>query len=539
MGFVFISYSRKDTEIVDDVVSKLRNDGFEIWLDRESIKGGDLWRKEIVKAIQTTDAFLLMLSPSSAQSKNVRKEVDLAENANRSLFPFILASVELPEELQYQLIGIQWIEFYKDPERKYQELVEVLQKQQNKSIQPPEILGVEVALPERNLKSFGLNDQQNIIHTLAETSETSSADLHISNITDGSVHLFVDMPADAAYTLKTAALNRDGRLLKQGIEALRFNGEENYVLVSSGEIGPLQLTKRKPPFIKRLLKGGFWLGIIAVIVWILTLGPGKQVLFSTPTAIFTPTYRPTLTPTKTYTPIVSSTPTPLPTSTYSPTSTSQPNIPPSQPEFVSPLHGDHISCDGPAALVWRPAYDADGIAGYEVNLATGGINIFFKQVDGNTTQLDISNEVYKYCNQWLQWRVHAVDQTGLWGDWPDSLVFLAENTPPPAPIIDVDPKQSNGNVSCYASPKLFWNQPSDSNGIANYQIIVDAYNNGSGQWDNIIDEITASTSFDISTLPSKYCNQWIRAKVVARDGLGAWGDWSPWIQFLLELPTPG
>jgi len=117
-----------------------------------------------------------------------------------------------------------------------------------------------------------------------------------------------------------------------------------------------------------------------------------------------------------------------------------------------------------------------------------------------------------------------MDQTGLWGDWAEGVVFFTENTPPPAPMIDVDPKQGNGNVSCYATPKLFWNEPYDSNGIIGYQVVIDVYNNGSGQWENIINETTASNSFDISFLPSKFCNQWIRAQVEAQDGLGAWGS---------------
>ena len=115
MSHVFVSYSRKDSETVTNIVARLEGDGLSVWFDCEDIRGGELWRETIVKAIDTAYAFVLMLSPNSVASENVRKEVDLAEGANRHLLPVMLASVELPAKLRYQLAGIQWIEYYRDP----------------------------------------------------------------------------------------------------------------------------------------------------------------------------------------------------------------------------------------------------------------------------------------------------------------------------------------------------------------------------------------------------------------------------------------
>ncbi len=84
MGFVFISYSRKDRKKVDSIVSKLQEDDLEVWIDRESIKGGKLWTVEIVEAIDTADSFVLMLSPNATESDNVRKEVHLAQDSRSS-----------------------------------------------------------------------------------------------------------------------------------------------------------------------------------------------------------------------------------------------------------------------------------------------------------------------------------------------------------------------------------------------------------------------------------------------------------------------
>ena len=51
MGHLFISYSRRDTKVVDRLVRKLEIVGHDVWLDREDIQGGALWRQQIVRGI--------------------------------------------------------------------------------------------------------------------------------------------------------------------------------------------------------------------------------------------------------------------------------------------------------------------------------------------------------------------------------------------------------------------------------------------------------------------------------------------------------
>ena len=85
MTQVFTSYSRRDTEVVDTIVGKMSQAGITVWIDREAIKAGNTWRVQIVQAIDTCNAFVLMLSPNSAASDNVRKEIDLAQDSGRTI----------------------------------------------------------------------------------------------------------------------------------------------------------------------------------------------------------------------------------------------------------------------------------------------------------------------------------------------------------------------------------------------------------------------------------------------------------------------
>ena len=456
MGFIFISYSRQDTNTVDEIVARLKRDGFDVWIDRANIKGGDLWTVAIVEAIDTADSFVLMLSPSSTASDNVRKEVQLAQDASKKLFPFLLAAVKLPPQFRYQLAGIQIIDYAGNPEEKYKELVEVLNANREKLADAPmpETRQVEVVIGKGDVSKVGAAEKESLLNTIANIAETTRASLNITKVFAGSVHVVIEMPTHAAYVLKTAALNRDNRLLKHGIDAIRLNGEENFVLTTSGEIGLLQAHKQNPPIFKRLLKGGFWLGVIAVIAWIMTLGPGKPVFFPTPTPTstqtFTPTATKTSTPTKTKTPTLTptktNTPTPTftatftftPTKTFTPTIT--PNTPPTAPQNIyekaDEYYGGQVVCsfDFPKGvyLSWDPSYDSGWVDYYQVQVYVKNGSQWNIVLDTNTVSnsLDITYVVNSAdCGKDFGVQVRAVDNNRAQSNWSAWYPFLS--VPPP------------------------------------------------------------------------------------------------------------
>lgn len=111
MSHVFVSYSRKDTAFVDQLIRDLEGKGIEVWVDREDIRGGDRWRPAIVEAIRTCQSFVLVLSPNSVESGNVSKEVSLAETHKRPIIPISLQPCDIPATMEYQLAELQWIDF--------------------------------------------------------------------------------------------------------------------------------------------------------------------------------------------------------------------------------------------------------------------------------------------------------------------------------------------------------------------------------------------------------------------------------------------
>lgn len=108
---VFISYSRRDEDFIRELYNQLTQRGISAWYDRKNIRIGQHWPSEIVQGIGGCQIFLLSLSPDSTASENVRKELDLAQRYKKQIVPLVWRPVKIPVAMEYQLAGIQWIEF--------------------------------------------------------------------------------------------------------------------------------------------------------------------------------------------------------------------------------------------------------------------------------------------------------------------------------------------------------------------------------------------------------------------------------------------
>ncbi len=107
MHDIFISYSRKDSDQASQLAELLSSAGLSVWIDKSGIELSTSWSKEIVQAINECTAFVVLLSPSSLSSHNVIKEVSLASEKRKKILPLDLEPVQLTEDFEYQLAGIQ------------------------------------------------------------------------------------------------------------------------------------------------------------------------------------------------------------------------------------------------------------------------------------------------------------------------------------------------------------------------------------------------------------------------------------------------
>jgi len=113
---VFVSYSRRDSDFVRRLYDKLVEQGKDVYIDWEGVPSWSPdWQAELYAAIEGADTFLLVLSPDSVGSANVKRELDHAIEQGKRIKPLQLTDVD-SSELAEEVRKPQWIDF-RDPGR--------------------------------------------------------------------------------------------------------------------------------------------------------------------------------------------------------------------------------------------------------------------------------------------------------------------------------------------------------------------------------------------------------------------------------------
>ncbi len=136
---VFISYSRTNQKIVDVFVSRLREEGFSIWIDRKGIESGDSFKSVIVKAISESNVVLFFSSEASNQSKWTAKEIGLATAFSKPIIPIKLDQSKYGNEVLFDLVNLDFVD-YTDPFKRkdmMEKLINVLHSKIGRDIPPP------------------------------------------------------------------------------------------------------------------------------------------------------------------------------------------------------------------------------------------------------------------------------------------------------------------------------------------------------------------------------------------------------------------
>jgi hypothetical protein len=110
--YVFLSYAREDADVVSKINSNLRKAGILTWLDKHDIYPGDDWERKIEEGIESSDYFLVFLSPKSINKTGVfQKEIKYAldqmlmrPSGQSFIIPVLLENCQPPREFR----GINW-----------------------------------------------------------------------------------------------------------------------------------------------------------------------------------------------------------------------------------------------------------------------------------------------------------------------------------------------------------------------------------------------------------------------------------------------
>ena len=130
MTELFISYSRRNKEFTEEFIKSLAENNYpaeRLWVDWNNIPPSSKWEDEIRKGIEAANAVIFILSPDWVISNECRKELQIAVEYNKRLFPIIHQNVD-PKLSPPELASLNWI-FYRetdDPKIALQKLLEAI-----------------------------------------------------------------------------------------------------------------------------------------------------------------------------------------------------------------------------------------------------------------------------------------------------------------------------------------------------------------------------------------------------------------------------
>jgi TIR domain len=109
---VFVSYSSTDAAVARSVCSRLEAGGFPCWIAPRDIRPGDNWGEAIIRGLDGSWLMVVVLSPSSNESRQVEREVSRA--VDRAIHVVPLRTVEFRPHgaLEYFLADYQWLDAF-------------------------------------------------------------------------------------------------------------------------------------------------------------------------------------------------------------------------------------------------------------------------------------------------------------------------------------------------------------------------------------------------------------------------------------------
>jgi WD40 repeat protein len=90
----FISYSHQDRPFAQRLRTALQEQGRDVWLDESGIHPAERWKPALQRAIEGSDAFIFVMSPDSAASRECRTELDHALSLNKRVIPVVARLID-------------------------------------------------------------------------------------------------------------------------------------------------------------------------------------------------------------------------------------------------------------------------------------------------------------------------------------------------------------------------------------------------------------------------------------------------------------
>ena len=111
---VFLSHSHADAPLAARVSEALQRSGFEVWDSDFNLLPGDNWAAEVGRALEESEAMVVLLTPAVTDSPYVKREIEYAlgaKNYSNRLIPVVVGDPErIPaKEIPWIVRRMPWV----------------------------------------------------------------------------------------------------------------------------------------------------------------------------------------------------------------------------------------------------------------------------------------------------------------------------------------------------------------------------------------------------------------------------------------------
>jgi len=96
----FFSYCRDDSDFALRLAEDLKAAGAAVWIDQLDIEPGMRWDRAVETALNNCPRMLVILSPVSVESDNVRDEISFALKKQKTIIPVLYLDCDIPLRLE-------------------------------------------------------------------------------------------------------------------------------------------------------------------------------------------------------------------------------------------------------------------------------------------------------------------------------------------------------------------------------------------------------------------------------------------------------
>ena len=111
----FISHSSQNHESAERICAVLEGFGLNCWIAPRDIEPGASYDEEILRGIEYSQTFIVLLSDAANASPHVKRELMCALRAGHTVYPIRIQEVQPGPKLEYLLEGIHWIDAWMPP----------------------------------------------------------------------------------------------------------------------------------------------------------------------------------------------------------------------------------------------------------------------------------------------------------------------------------------------------------------------------------------------------------------------------------------